>query len=488
MIFRNASFAITLALAFLAVSAAPVTGAEQAATGAYRVDRLEPPHWWLGFKERRLQLLAHGPGLADLEPAIDWPGVTIEKTSRVQSPNYLFIDLLLAEGTRPGSFEIAFTRGGEIKTRHAFSLARKNPAPEHARGFDGADAIYLITPDRFANGDPDNDNLPDGQDRVNRRSLLGRHGGDLQGILDHLDYIQGLGFTAIWLNPVLENRMPEASYHGYATTDFYRVDPRFGSNEKYRELAQVAKRRGVGLIMDMIVNHSGLHHWWLRDPPTPDWFNEWPDARTQTSHVHTANIDMHASAHDRKAFADGWFVGAMPDLNQRNPLLARYLIQNTLWWIEFLGLAGIRMDTYPYPDKHFMAEWTRRVMEEYPNFNIVGEEWHTNPVFVAYWQAGRVNPDGYVSHLPSLMDFPIQKALVDALVSDDPESFRGLYEMLANDVVYPHPERLVVFPGQPRHEPHLHATRRRLRTFQKWRSRTAQPCAARRKFITARKS
>lgn len=413
---------------------------------AWRIEKLEPPNWWIGFRDKRLQLLIYGPEIAKLTPVVNWPGIRVEGVSRVTSRNYLFVNLHLGAEAEPGSFDISFTLDGQTVARHPFSLAVKEPSPAHARGFSNADAIYLITPDRFANGDPENDNLPDKQDPVDRSAWQGRHGGDLQGILDHLDYIEDMGFTAIWLNPVLENRMPKASYHGYATTDFYQVDPRFGDNAKYRELAQVARERGIGLIMDMIVNHSGSEHWWLQDPPTQDWFNGWPDARTQTTHEHVANMDLYASEHDRRGFADGWFVEVMPDLNQRNPLLARYLIQNTLWWIEYLGLAGIRMDTYPYPDKDFMTEWTSRVMEEYPNFNIVGEEWHLNPVFVAYWQAGRVGADGYVSHLPSLMDFPLQSALVKALNSDSPGALRGLYQTLAQDVVYPHPERLVVFP------------------------------------------
>lgn len=414
--------------------------------GGYRIERLEPPHWWLGFKDPRLELLVHGPGVADLTPKIAYPGVAIEKVTPAPNRNYLFIALRLGGKARPGQFEIAFMHNGRRVASRDFALHEKNPSPNHARGFSGADAIYLITPDRFANGDPGNDDLPDGQDRTDRSELFGRHGGDLQGIEKHLDYIGDMGFTAIWLNPVLENLMPESSYHGYATTDFYRVDPRFGSNAQYQELVQAAKERGIGVIMDMIVNHTGLSHWWILDPPAPDWFNLWPDARTQTSHVHTANIDIHASEHDRRAFADGWFVPTMPDLNQRNPFLARYLIQNTLWWIETLGLSGIRMDTYPYPDKHFMSAWTRRVMEEYPDFNIVGEEWQLDPEFVAYWQAGKQNTDGYVSHLPSLMDFPLQDALVEALNAPGGDGWLPLYRALAKDVAYAHPERLVVFP------------------------------------------
>ena len=285
-------------------------------------------------------------------------------------------------------------------------------------------------------------------DPADRDNPGGRHGGDIKGIRDNLDYIIDLGFTAVWLNPVLENAMPDYSYHGYATTDFYKVDPRFGSNEEYRDFVADAKARGVGVIMDMIVNHSGSGHWWMNDLPTGDWLN-FPGEYVETSHQRTTWQDPYVSTHDAARFADGWFAPTMPDLNQRNPLMADYLIQNALWWIEYLGLAGIRMDTYPYPDKDFMTEWTRRVMTEYPDFNVVGEEWSENPLIVSYWQAGKVNHDGYVSYLPSLMDFPISETLKRALVAPEREwgsSWEPLYVMLANDFVYPDPNALVVFP------------------------------------------
>ena len=415
--------------------------------GAQYIERLEPPNWWIGFKDKSLQIIIYGQDISTLKPAINYPGVSLQEVITTENSNYMFLNLQISEGTQAGNFDISFSKAGKVLVKHPYTLALKNSSPTHARGFSSADTIYLITPDRFANGNPDNDNLEDRQDQADRRDVNGRHGGDIQGIIDHLDYIKDMGFTAIWLNPILENRMPQHSYHGYATTDFYKADPRFGKNEEYRELVQRAKQKGMGVIMDMIVNHSGAKHWWMEDPPTSDWFNLWqPDGYGQTSHKHTANIDRYASQYDRKYFTDGWFVPTMPDLNQRKQLLARYLIQNALWWIEYLGLAGIRMDTYPYSDKHFMAEWTRRIMEEYPAFNIVGEEWQINPALVAYWQAGRVNPDNYISHLPSLMDFPLQQALVEALKSPETDSLMGIYEMLVNDILYPHPEQLVIFP------------------------------------------
>jgi neopullulanase len=256
-----------------------------------------------------------------------------------------------------------------------------------------------------------------------------------------------MGFTAIWVNPVLENDMQEYSYHGYSTTDFYKADPRFGSNEDYRNLSMKAKDKGIKMIMDMIVNHCGSEHWWMRDLPAADWLN-YQSGFVGTIHRKSVLQDPYVAAIDLERMVDGWFVPTMPDLNQRNPLMATYLIQNTIWWVEYAWLSGIRMDTYPYPDKHFMSDWTCAVMQEYPNFNIVGEEWTENPALVAYWQRGKTNPDGYSSCLPGLMDFPLQGALRKGLTEKSgwSEGFMRLYEMLANDFLYADPSNFVIFP------------------------------------------
>ncbi len=420
--------------------------------GVPSISRVEPPFWWTGFKDTGLQLLVHGDNISNTTPSVSYPGVSITRVDRVKSPNYLFIYLDIGEGTRPGSFDIVFS-SGETSLTHTFQLREKNPDADYTRGFSASDAIYLVTPDRFANGDPGNDTIEGMGDPANRDAPGGRHGGDLQGIADHLDYIREMGFTAIWLNPLVENRMPTYSYHGYSATDFYRVDPRFGTNEEYRELVSSARDMGIGVIMDMIVNHIGSEHWWMDDLPTDDWLN-FQVAPVITSHEHITEQDPYSSEYDRSRYSDGWFVETMPDLNQRNALLADYLTQNALWWIEYLGLAGIRMDTYPYPDKQYMAEWSRRLMDEYPQFNIVGEEWTDNPAGVSYWQAGKFNRDGYVSYLPSLMDFPLQSALRWGLVTDEgskmedlrPGGLLYLYRMLANDFLYPDPNALVIFP------------------------------------------
>jgi glycosidase len=423
-----------------------------ARAGLQGIERVEPPHWWTGFKETGLQLMVHGDRISSYEPAVNHAGLSILRVERVQNPNYLFVYLDIGAETRPGTFDISFS-GPAGTLIQSYELRPKNTDPSHTAGFDASDAIYLITPDRYANGNPANDNAEGLGDTVDRNEPGRRHGGDVQGIIDHLDYIRDMGFTAIWLNPLLENAMPSYSYHGYSTTDFYRVDPRFGSNEQYRELVAIAKDKGIGVIMDMIVNHVGSAHWWIRDLPASDWLNL-GDTRELTSREHITEVDPHVSAYDGRMFSDGWFVDTMPDLNQRNPLLADYLTQNTLWWVETLGLAGIRMDTYPYPDKHYMAEWTRRVTEEYPDLNIVGEVMTNNTAEVAYWQRGNVNHDGYVSFLPSLMDFPLQDALRWGLVTAEGSKMEDLreggllylYRALANDFLYPDPNALVVFP------------------------------------------
>ena len=321
----------------------------------------------------------------------------------------------------------------ELKAREKNSSGRE--------GFNTTDVMYLIMPDRFANGDPTNDSTSDQLEKANRNDPDGRHGGDLKGIQDHLDYIRENGYSAIWVNPVLENNMPTVSYHGYSTTDFYKVDSRLGTNADYQQLGTEARKKGIKLVMDMIFNHCGSYHWWMKDMPMKDWINEYPDYKI-TNHKKATVQDPYGSAADSKEFTDGWFVPTMPDLNQRNPFVANYLIQNSIWWIEYVGLSGIRMDTYPYPDKQMMANWTFKVMEEYPKFNIVGEEWNTNPAAVAFWQRGKVNPNGYISGLPCLMDFPAQDAIVKSMTDKD---LNRLYETLALDYLYPKADNLVIF-------------------------------------------
>ena len=307
--------------------------ASTSAAAADRIERVEPASWWVGMQDDRLQLLVHGDRVAELEPKLSYPGVTLVSAERVENPNYLFVNLRIAPETRPGTFRIDFRKGRSKAASRTYVLNARTPGSADRASFGPQDTIYLITPDRFANGDPSNDTVKGIPDGLNRTEPLGRHGGDLQGISNHLDYLAGMGYTQLWLNPVLANNQPEVTYHGYAITDFYKVDPRFGTNESFRQLVADARQRGVGMIMDMVLNHCGSQHWWMQDLPSRDWFNH--DSQfVATTHVRETLQDTHAAADDRRMFSDGWFVATMPDMNQRNPHLATYLIQNSLWWVE----------------------------------------------------------------------------------------------------------------------------------------------------------
>ena len=415
---------------------------------AYDIRHLEPPSWWLGMKQTSLQLMVHGENLGELTPSLNYPGVQLKGVTRVASRNYLFLDLEIGEAAPAGDIEMEFSLHGKPVLRHSYPLVARQPGSAERRGFNAADAIYLITPDRFANGNPANDSQASLREKADRAHPAGRHGGDLQGISEHLDYIAKMGFTQIWSTPLVENDQPKTSYHGYASTNLYQVDARFGSNQEYRDLVAKARAQGLGFIQDVVLNHIGSGHWWMRDLPSADWLN-FQGKPVMTNHRRSTLQDPHASAMDRKVFSDGWFVESMPDLNQRNPLLATYLIQNTLWWIEYAGLSGLRTDTYPYSDPAFTSRWSGRVMQEYPNFNIVGEEWSASPAQVSYWQRGKRNADLYQSYAPSMMDFPFFEALTRGLLGDEKgeQGFHKWYQALANDFLYPAPQDLVIFEG-----------------------------------------
>ncbi len=411
------------------------------------LERVEPPNWWVGMKSQDLQLLVHGEDISLADVSFDYPGVELEAVTKVENPNYLFVDLKLSEEVEPGNFEIHFKVGKKEVATYNYELWKRKPNSAKREGFNSSDVICLITPDRFANGDPSNDEIEGMREGLNRSDKWGRHGGDIRGIINSLDYLQDLGYTAVWLNPVLENDMEKESYHGYACTDFYKVDARFGTNEEYVELKKELDKRGMKLIMDLIFNHCGSEHWWMHDMPMNDWINCYPDMKI-TNHRRTVNEDPHVSEADYRAMVDGWFVPTMPDMNQRNPYLAKYLIQNSIWWTEYVGLEGIRQDTWPYPDKNMMSDWTKELLEEYPDFNVVGEEWTTNPAIVSYWQKGKLNQDGYKNYAPSMMDFPLQSAVSEALRNEESFDFGliQIYNALANDFLYPDPYKLTIFP------------------------------------------
>ena len=409
------------------------------------IERVEPPFWWTGFEHRELQLLVHGNNVSLLTPQTDAGGISIRRIVRVSNPNYVFVYLDVGPDATPGTFDIVF-REGDFELTHTYELRARNPA--YGRGLTGADAIYLVSPDRFANGDPGNDEFDFLDDKLARDDPDGRHGGDIRGILDNLDYIAGMGFTAVSLDSVLENAAAVWSYDGDATSDFYAVDPRYGSNEQYRLLADAMRERGIGLVMDLVFNHVGADHWWLDDMPSGDWLNG--DDRAPTSNHRRATVaDPHASEYDRARFTEAAVATSKPDLNQRNPLVADYLVQNAIWWIEYLGLRGLQVDFLSYADKHFVTEWVRRILQEYPEFSVIGNEWSEIPALVAYWQRGRHEGSGFTAGLPQLYDVPLRAAVTLALTSD-PRYWDGvwisLYELLALDFLYADPADLVIFP------------------------------------------
>ena len=413
-----------------------------------QIQRIEPASWWIGMKNPEVQLMVYGKNSAELNPQIQHPGVSIKQVHRSDNPNYLFIDLNITSSTKPGVLVINFLHAQKVMSSIDFHLQTRRTDSAQRAGFSPRDAIYLLMPDRFANGDKGNDNQKNYTDRLARDVPGGRHGGDIQGMRQHLDYIAKLGFTMLWPTPLMENAQAINSYHGYAATDFYRIDPRFGSNMDYQQFVKEAKSKNIGVIQDVVLNHIGSQHWWMQDLPSKDWLN-FPQQYTETNHIRSTLQDTRAAQIDKRKFADGWFVKTMPDLNQRNPFLAKYLIQNSLWWIEFADLSGLRTDTYSYSDKDFLARWSQAVMEEYPNLNIVGEEWSMNPNIVAYWQRGKQNHDGYRSFVPSLMDFSVYQALHASLVGGygKDADMMTMYEAIANDFIYADPDNLTIFEG-----------------------------------------
>ena len=417
------------------------------AQGTLHVD---PPHWWVGMAHEQVELLVHSNDtkqpLAEYNIGLSAEHVRIEKVIALENPHYVIITLSIAPNAPAQAIDITFSHPVGDTVSIAYQLSDRVPDSAQRAGFTAKDVIYLIAPDRFANGDVSNDNMPSMLEKVNRDYKGGRHGGDIQGMLDHLDYIADMGFTQVWTMPLLENDMERYSYHGYSTTDFFKIDPRFGSNELYKTFVQTAAQKGIGVIKDVILNHMGSNHPWMNDMPTADWINHGTTFQG-TTHTRESLHDPHGVQADIDEFAKGWFVPTMPDMNQQQPHMAQYLIQYAIWWVEYAGLSGLRVDTYSYSDKAFLSQWTQALMREYPNLNIVGEEWSVNPAITAYWQAGSPRHDDYVSALPSVMDFPLQVAMSQALLEEDTwaTGIRKIYDTLATDFLYGDPYKLVVF-------------------------------------------
>lgn len=400
--------------------------------------RIDPDFWWSGMQEPELQLMISGKDIASYKVAVTAKDVYLKETVTLESPNYLILYLDISESA-PQGFDIVFTNGAR-KIVYNYKLRQRDPKRPDIKGFDSSDVLYLVMPDRFANGDPSNDQIPMRSGyRVDRNDPNARHGGDLKGISDRLGYLSGLGVTAIWLNPVLENDMEGGSYHGYATTDYYKVDPRFGSNEEYVQLIEEAHAQEMKVVMDMIFNHCGSNHPWMKDIPSHDWFNNLGEY-VQTSHMKEMYFDNYASEYDKRKMTDGWFVPTMPDLNQRNRHVAKYLIQNSIWWIEYAGVDGIRQDTYPYADYDMMIDWCNAVYKEYPNYNIVGEAWLNNPIGTAFWQRNsKLNHRGN-TQLKSVMDFRLMGLSHSAFFEETTEwngGLHGIYDHMTYDFIYP---------------------------------------------------
>ncbi|MDR2145042.1 MAG: glycoside hydrolase family 13 protein [Tannerella sp.] len=411
---------------------------------------MEPAFWWAGMKNPELQIMVYGKDIARADVQFDYPGVRLKETVRTGNPNYLFIYLEIGKEARPGLIKFTFTN---VETGRAPSPQTKTfelkprSTTIGAQGFNPSDVLYLIMPDRFANGDPSNDVWDD--EAIDRNEPFARHGGDLAGIRAHLDYLENLGVTTLWLNPVQENKMNGTgkykSYHGYAITDFYSVDKRLGTNEEYRQLIENIHQRGMKIVMDMIFNHCGSKHWWMNDLPCADWLNH-QEGFVPTTHNLYAVMDVHAPPSEIAAMTDGWFVPTMPDLNQRNRLLADYLIQNSIWWIEYARIDGIRHDTHPYADFDFLANWNRRVLEEFPDFNIVGEAWYLHSAPLSWWQRNS-KLNGKQSNLKTSMDFSLMAAYNQAfdIHSTEHNPWRKVYEIIAQDFLYEDLDNLLVF-------------------------------------------
>ena len=443
------------------------------------IDRIEPANWFVGMKNPQVQLMVYGEGIRDVESVTtDYPGVRIDSLVRLDSPNYLLIYMNVKDA-QPGTMSLNFKSQTSKFKPQPFELKAREKMGEERKGFDISDVLYLLMPDRFASGRSDNDQIAGMNTYVNDRSKPSlRHGGDLEGIRQHLDYFNELGVTALWFTPILENNSPDngewSTYHGYACTNYYRVDPRFGSNDEYRALIDACHQKGLKVVMDMIFNHCGFEHPWVKDMPSKDWFNlsDWlkesggtSDSRNtsflQTSYKLTPILDPYASAVDKRETVEGWFVSTMPDLNQHNPHLMRYLIQNSKWWIETAGIDGIRMDTYPYAFAEPMAQWLKELSEEYPNFNTVGETWVTVPAYTATWQddGGKWKEEREKrnvergkrigrSYLKTVMDFSFQEALDSCKHEDTDAWWRGfnrIYSSFVYDYLYPNPSSVMAF-------------------------------------------
>jgi glycosidase len=412
-----------------------------------KLERVEPMSWWVGMHNPKLQLLVHGNQIAANEVQLSYPGVTLVKVNKVENPNYLFLDLEIASDTKPGKFAINFLQKGKKNLTYSYELQSRDHSAGRIQGVTSKDLVYLLMPDRFSNGDAANDVVKGLQEtKLNRDSMYFRHGGDIQGVINHLDYLKELGVTTVWMTPEIENDMTQASYHGYAATDNYKIDPRYGTNALYKTYVAQVHAKGLKVIKDIVHNHIGTGHYTFKDLPMKEWLNQWP-VYTQTNYRDQPVMDIHASAADRKQMLDGWFVPSMPDLNQRNPYVQNYLTQNHIWWIEYAGIDGLRLDTYPYNDAAYMADWAQKLQAEFPNLSIFGETLVNSVASEAYFTGGNVINRGLDTHLPGITDAVVKDAIYEALNGKTgwTDGVNRLYATLAQDFLYKDPTKNLVF-------------------------------------------
>ena len=410
-------------------------------------DHVEPMFWWVGMKNPKLQLLVHGKAISGSTVQLNYPGVKLVESHKVENPDYLFIDLEIAADTKAGKFLITFLENGKKKSTYTYELKTRDASASRIQGVTNKDFIYLLMPDRFSNGDKSNDKVKALREQtLNRDAMYSRHGGDIQGVINHFDYLKELGVTTVWMTPEIENDMMHASYHGYAATDHYKIDPRYGTNELYKTYVDKAHATGLKVIKDIVHNHMGTGHWFFKDMPMKSWVNEWP-VFTQTSYRDEPVMDPHAAEADRKKQLDGWFVTTMPDFNERNPYVQNYLTQNHIWWIEYAGIDGLRLDTYAYNDPAYMADWATKLKAEFPHLTIFGETLVNSVPSQAFFTQGNTVNRGFDTQLPGITDAVLKSAVYEALngKSGWTDGVFRLYNTVSQDFLYQDPTRNLIF-------------------------------------------
>lgn len=411
------------------------------------LDRVEPMFWWVGMHNPDLQLIVHGNHIADRQVQLNYPGVKLIAVHKVENPDYLFIDLRISAGALPGTFPVKFLKGTERPLVYNYSLKQKDNSSGRAQGVTNKDLIYLIMPDRFSNGDPSNDSIPGMREKgIDRSKMFSRHGGDLKGIMNHLDYLKQLGVTAIWLTPAIENDEPNASYHGYAVTDHYKIDPRYGTNEDYKLFVEKCHSMGLKVVMDLVHNHAGTEGYTISDMPMKSWVHQWP-VYTTSNFRDAAVMDPYAASADRKKMLDGWFDHRMADMNESNPYVQNFLTQNHIWWVQYAGVDGFRLDTYPYNDAAYMAKWAVEVRNEFPNLSIFGETLVWSAANQAFFTEGNTVNRGFDTHLPGVTDGVWKEAVYEALNGKEgwTDGVNRLYAVMAQDFMYKDATKNTIF-------------------------------------------